>query len=803
MAQLVSLDMKRISVGVVAVLSLMTIGGMRHAARPDAAAFRTEVIVELRGAPLAYAPRAGARMERQHQAFRAALGHALPEARIRWSYRLVENGFAVSLPRTDVRRLRSLPGVKDVHPSVQYTAAAELSPGDNGAPAVWGSGHETAGQGVKIGIIDSGVDQSHPFFAASGFSMPEGFPKGQRRFTSGKVVVARAFPPPGAPATDRLAFARGDAAHGTHVAGIAAGDASTRASAGRVLSGVAPKAYIGNYKVFVPTVGGPNAAAAEIVAAIEAAVADGLDVINFSGGEAEVEPSRDLVARALEAAAAKGVIPVVSAGNWGNDQGAGSISSPATSTSAIAVGAVELVRTTPLLADFSSIGPTPVSLRLKPDVVAPGVGVLSSVPGSGWTSLSGTSMAAPHVSGAVALLRQRHPSWTVAQIKAALVETGSPVRLDTDSAVQATPQYVGGGLVSLPAADRPLVFTEPSSLSFGLAHQGTATTGSIELTDAGGGAGTWQVSLDDWSELPGASVVLPASVDVPGRLDVQLHFGASAKEGDATGYVTLRRGDDVRHVPFWGRVTVPQLVRHTPLALAKPGFHRGSTVDQGSFVSRYRYPEDPRASNVHAQLGGPELVYRVHIAKPVANFGIVVTGESRGAAVEPRIVQGLDENRLTGLAALPVVINPWLPQYGSRVRVAGALVPRPGDYDVVFDSPRHSDAGRFTFRFWIDDTPPPRVRLVTRAERRGRPLRLAVSDRGSGVFPRSITASLDGNSASFTFRNGVLRVRTSGLRAGTHRLRVSVSDYQETRNVETIARILPNTRTFTSTVRIR
>jgi subtilisin family serine protease len=217
--------------------------------------------------------------------------------------------------------------------------------------------------------------------------------------------------------TARIAFDSDDSSHGTHVAGIAAGNAQTRVGGGRVVSGVAPRAYIGNYKVFVETDTGlsPNANSPAIVAAIEAAVADGMDVINFSGGEPEIEPSRDVVALALDAAAAAGVVPVISAGNDYTDVGAGSVSSPANSARALAVGAVEISGSPARRehAEFSSVGPTTISLQLKPDVAAPGVDVLSSVPG-GWGSYSGTSMAAPHVAGAAALLAQRHPEWTVA-----------------------------------------------------------------------------------------------------------------------------------------------------------------------------------------------------------------------------------------------------------------------------------------------------------------------------------------------------------------------------------------------------
>jgi subtilisin family serine protease len=799
--------MKRVVTVVAFALVVLALGAPREDLRSSPTGDHSEVVVTLAAPPLALAPGGSAQIAAEQNAFRAAVSSTLPDARIRWTYRLVQNGLAVSLPTRQLPELRRLPGVRDVFASVSYGPQLDRSPGQIGAPAVWGPGLATAGQGIKIGIIDSGVDESHPFFDPTGYAMPSGFPKGQRKYTTAKVIVARAFPPPGAQASTRLAFAPGDASHGTHVAGIAAGDAGTRASGGRVVSGVAPKAYIGNYKVFVPTISGisPNAGAAEIVAAIEAAVSDGMDVINFSGGEVEIEPSRDIVARALDAAAAAGVVPVVAAGNDYNDAGAGSVSSPGTSSQTITAGAVEYLGNSPapIHADFSSVGPTPISLRLKPDVVAPGVDILSSVPGGGWSSISGTSMASPHVAGAAALLRQRHPDWTVAQIKAALVETGASTRLQADSPVLAGPAYAGGGIVSLPQADQPLFFAQPSTLSFGLPRPGTSTARTIQLADAGGGAGTWEVSVDEWSELPGAAVVVPATVEVPGELGVQLAVSATGQTGDATGYATLRRGTDVRHVPFWGRVSAPRLARHRLHRLRGAGSYTGSTLRQPSLVSRYRYPDDPRGLGVHAQLGGPEVVYRVRIAKRVANFGVVITSQSDRGAVEPRIVSQLDEDRLTGYVALPVVLNAYLPQYGSGVLAAGALAPRPGEYGIVFDSPRASGAARFTFRYWVNDTTPPTVKLLTPTVERGGRVRVSVSDKGSGVYPQSLTTSIDGQVRTPVFRNGIVRLATAGLAPGKHRVRVFVSDYQETRNTETIAGILPNSSFFTATINVK
>ncbi len=93
--------------------------------------------------------------------------------------------------------LRGLPGVRDVYESVPYEPQLDRSPAQIGAPTVWGANLATSGQGMKIGIIDTGVDPNHPFFDPDGYTMPPGFPKGQRQYTTAKVIVARAFPPPG------------------------------------------------------------------------------------------------------------------------------------------------------------------------------------------------------------------------------------------------------------------------------------------------------------------------------------------------------------------------------------------------------------------------------------------------------------------------------------------------------------------------------------------------------------------------------------------------------------------------------
>src|SRR5436190_1717353 len=357
------------------------------------------------------------------------------------------------------------------------------SPQVIGAPQVWGPDLATAGQGTKIGIIDDGIDQRHPFFSPAGFTTPSGFPKGNTAYTTAKVIVARSFPPPGR--DDRygkLPFDPVESIHGTHVAGIAAGNE--------------------------------------------------FDALGF-----------------------------------------GSIDSPGSAPDAITAAAATK---NGAIASFSSAGPTPYSLRLKPDVAAPGVSILSSVPAryGSWREFDGTSMAAPHVAGAAALLRQRHPSWTVQQIKSALVLTGSPV---ASNRRQAPPTRVGGGMIWLPRADQPLVFASPTSLSFRYLRRGQARTLSVALTDAGGGVGTWNVSVQRSVSASGIGLSAPTTAIVPGKISLRATTARGAAAKDTSGYVVLTRGSDVRKIPFWLHVTARALARERARALRGQVTYRRDT----------------------------------------------------------------------------------------------------------------------------------------------------------------------------------------------------------------------------------
>ncbi len=733
-------------------------------------------------------------------------------AEIGWRYRRVLAGFSVSVPAELADDLRDLPEVAAVYPSVTYRPLLSNTPGEIGATDLWGPGlGENRGWGIKIGIIDDGIDASHPFFDPSGFATPPAYPKGEADFTSAKVIVARAFPPPrggwvhaGKPFDPVHSF------HGTHVAGIAAGNEGTRAPASggtvETISGVAPLAQIGNYKALtIPTAPGLglNGNSPEIVAAIEAAVEDGMDVINLSLGQPEVPPGRDVVAKALDSAATAGVVPVVAAGNDFDTFGTGALSSPGSAEQAVTVAASGGSK--PRQASFSSGGPTPLGNVFKPDVTAPGVSVLSAHPmrQSGYSRLSGTSMAAPHVAGAAALLRERHPGWTVEQIKSALVVTGRRVNRTNRPARQSPSTRQGGGFVRLAVADDPEIFVSPQGLAFGrieVLDRPQSESRRLLVRDAAGTESVWAVRIVGPTLRRGVRVTAPATVEAPDLITISVDVQPNAREGERTGWIVLRRNGDSRRVPFWFRVTKARLPDVSAARLSSPGMVAASTAGGTTLVHRYRYPQGTGATR--RSLRGPEVAYRVRLSDPVANLGAVVISEGSGVAVEPRIVERNDENRLVGRSALPLVINPYLERFGQRSPTSAALLPGPGEYTLVFDSASRKTAGGFVFRWWVDDVAPPRIRVPAK---RGRVFSARITDAGAGVDPASISYSIDGGRPRrprFDPETGIATITLRNAKPGRHELEITAADYQELKNTENVPRILPNTRTLKTTVTV-
>jgi subtilisin family serine protease len=281
----------------------------------------------------------------------------------------------------DVNRQLRLPPVVEVlnvPEGVRERRAASYGLDSIRALATWGA-HDARGAGVRVGILDTGVDATHPDLAD-------------------RVVAWAEFDADGHEVSSEPHDAD---RHGTHVAGTIAG----RNTSGQWI-GVAPECELCCAKVLGAEGGTDN----QILAGLRWAIEQQVDVISMSLGGLTLGPEMpSTYTEAIVAAIQQGIPVVVAIGNEGS-QTAGS---PGNDIFALAVGATDYRdrpagfsggRTQVVFAsDFirADLLPLPYS---KPDVSAPGVAIVSSVPGGGWAALNGTSMATPHVAGAIALL---------------------------------------------------------------------------------------------------------------------------------------------------------------------------------------------------------------------------------------------------------------------------------------------------------------------------------------------------------------------------------------------------------------
>lgn len=484
-----------------------------------------------------------------------------PDLTLRYIFKHALTGFSVKGKPSSLKKLAKTHAVESVSPVHVYRAEQ----GDNlqiiGADAARGlfdaTNKRLTGRGIKIGVIDTGIDYNHPDLRTSykgGRDLVDGDDDPMETNIEGLKTI-----------------------HGTHVAGIIGANGSIR--------GVAPEAAIYAYRALGP---GGRGTTEQVLAAIEEAVKDKMDIINLSLGNDVNGPDLP-INKAIDKAVEKGIIAVTSSGNSG--PGKWTVGSPGTASKGISVGAStpslkrpllqigntgEKIKIDPLagaqewkldrsyqlhdggkgkpehlkgaagkivliergelplkekaqnalhagaaavliynntngpllanlespvnlpaavisrkdgkklkrlaktnpppyirtiiteekdrLAPFSSRGPVAASWEIKPDVVAPGVAIRSTVPG-GYLALHGTSMAAPHVAGACALIKQAHPDWSPEKIKAALMNTAVPLMKENGRPYHVFEQ--GAGRIRIREAIETETIAAPGSLHFG------------------------------------------------------------------------------------------------------------------------------------------------------------------------------------------------------------------------------------------------------------------------------------------------------------------------------------------------
>lgn len=506
------------------------------------------------------------------------IDETLMTAKVRKSFQTLFSGFSIQLQKKELALLKQIKGIKKVHPLRTYEVTLDESVpfigGDDIRGKLDANGERLTGKGIKIAVIDTGIDYDHPDL--------------RDNYKGGYDVIDDDGDP-----METTKEQGSSTFHGTHVAGIIAANGK--------IKGVAPEVEIYAYRALGP---GGKGTTEQVIEAIEKAVADGVDIINLSLGNTVNGPDWP-TSIALDKAVEQGVIAVTSNGNSGPNLW--TVGSPGTSTNAISVGAstppmkvpyltiVTEKREIPLhimvgskpwifkhdypfteaglgrkedfqdvknkivlvkrgvvpfgekakvamgagadgviiynntpgefmgglempldipvvaiskedgewlkeqivgseqtylrtiyrkeedkVASFSSRGPVTYTWAVKPDVVAPGVAINSTIP-KGYLGLNGTSMSAPHVTGTAALVKQAHPDWTPKEVKAAIMNTAKPI-YDQDGKPY-SPNEQGTGRIQIEEAVNAKMLVYPGTIAFGKwTREDARQTKEVELT---------------------------------------------------------------------------------------------------------------------------------------------------------------------------------------------------------------------------------------------------------------------------------------------------------------------------------
>lgn len=441
-------------------------------------------------------------------------------------------------------RSRAAGSIEKIWLDRKVEATLDQSTSQVNAPDAWAAGF--AGAGATVAILDTGADAEHPDL-------------------QGRIIAGEDF-------TGSGSWNDGHG-HGTHVASTVGGSGAASDGAKK---GVAPEADLLIGKVLSDWGDG---ATSGIVAGMEWAVAQGADIVSMSlGSTGPVDGCTDPMAMAAQSLSeSSDSLFVIAAGN--NGPANNTVSSPGCAAAALTVGAVDRDDTTAI---FSSRGPIAGTHVLKPEISAPGVGISAAAAGGrgiyAYQSMSGTSMATPHVAGAAAIVKQRHPEWTGEQIKAVLV---SSAQTEIPGDVRET----GGGRLDVSAAIEQMVTGAPAvqAGAFDWPHSSDeAVTIDVPYTNGSDVPVTLQLQVEgmtgnDGSPIKGrvatleqqsVTIAAGATSTVSLRIDPAAKLAAE-QYGDVVGRI-LATGDATVSTPF-SLYVEPQTVRLTVKMLDRNG----------------------------------------------------------------------------------------------------------------------------------------------------------------------------------------------------------------------------------------
>lgn len=593
-----------------------------------------------------------------------------PNLKLRYTFQHIFHGFSVTGPKHELDKIAELGLTQQIYPSYTYQLQVSSYPNvliqeHNNIDLIGTkeirrlndkNGRPLTGKGIKVGVIDTGIDYTHPDLRKS--------------YVKGYDFVDNDSDP-----METVNMGPNDTFHGTHVAGVIAANGK--------MKGVACEAKIYAYRALGP---GGFGTTEMIIAAIEQAIKDGVDVLNLSLGTSINGPDLP-TSLALDKAVEHGIVAVTSNGNSGPDLW--TVGTPGTSHKAISVGAstpnikvpyldyfqkqfrltpfsgskqwnidrsymlvdgglgrvgdfqnkdavgkmavikrgkltftekvknaekhgakaviiynnekgdvlgqlegeikipvafiskkdgerlLKLMRERPMpakitlkeeqdtLADFSSRGPVTFNWEIKPDVVAPGVAIVSTVPG-GYMPLQGTSMASPHVAGASAILKQANPHLTPEQMKAIFMNTSIPLKRNSEDYYDTFEQ--GAGRIRIDKAIKTKVIIDPGALIFGKVEGTNFEENKKRITIENVSDQPIRITFQVPERSDEIGWHLPTRFMLQPNEKRQLTIGLEVKNEHKVneifnGYLTMFAGSDTIHVPYLYVTTEPDYPR--------------------------------------------------------------------------------------------------------------------------------------------------------------------------------------------------------------------------------------------------